>query len=145
MSFFLSLYPTGRNRPQRVVPLPTRCPQRKPGAARFDGQEGRQNLRHRAGRLQSQRTDLVVCHFQFQRQCHSQCRCCCRRRRRWPTERQRVVQLAVTVAISVLLHRTESSEGTPAEDEVQGHLKRKGRRLYSRFLLSVLFCLGCFS
>lgn len=99
-------------------------PQGKPGAARVDGEKGRQNLRHRAGRVQGERPDLVggrqrQLQFQLDRQRPEGC--------------ERVVQLAVTAAISVLLHRTESSQGTAAEDEVQGHLRRGGQ--WQRFFI----------
>lgn len=120
-----------------MVPVAARCPQGKPGTARLDGQEGRQNLRHRTGRLEGERTDLIVSHLQCQFQCQRLGRS--RRRRRWPTERERVIQLAVTVAISVLLYRTESSQGTAAEDEVQGHLSSQRRSSFQVLLFFAIF------
>lgn len=95
----------GRDRPQRVGPVIAHRPQAVPRAARLDGAQGRQNLRHRT-RLEAQ---LVAssswCPFRLR---HIQ--------RRRLTVWHQWIQLAVTLEISVLFHRAESSQGTTVEN-----------------------------
>ena len=121
----------GRNRVEGVGPVAAGRPQGKPGAARLDGEKGGQNLRHRGaagrpGRPTAGRQRYGT--FGRWRWHGDRWRC---DRCRWSKERERRLQLAVAVAISVLLHRTESSEGTAAKDEVQGHLRRE-RKYYTQ-------------